>query len=635
MRRRTISTYPSFKPSYDLVSVTSCDQSDQLWPGMTNVTSCDQLWPMWTVVTNVTRCDQCDQLWPVVTNVTQSDQMWPMWPAVINSDQLWPVLSRCGQCDQLWPMWPEVTRCDQVWSGFTNSNIYHLLWKPPTNKNQLRRQSTMWVYHLVWYQMSLNFQRLYLKLSLIFLEIHHISISCIIHVSFYHRCIVNINLHNLCHPWHRAIIFMKTFYVMFTAHHVMEEMKLNCPYFVRYWYQHALKFSGNLDTCPCRPVLIDHTECDGKCDKFRSGCSRRRRSCGFRGTTPLPTPPRCEREGRGAGGSASLPGPCNRSANLHCLPLLSPLSLTAGSTAWYLWIVTWVCIWSAAFGNGKCDKFRSGRSRRRRSCGFRGTTPPPTPPRCEREGRGAGGSTSVPGPCNRSANLHCAHTRVGSIPKELGIGSLCIFHCFQKEWQLFNRFPAENRFPGRNDSLMRIDSHGEIYSDRQKIVIHWAKNTNFTQPITFLYIPVNFSLGNQFLEGKEWIPCEVTKIPKKNRFPTLGTGNRPSPSTNIVGLQIWFALSSLTFWICLPSICKPKTRARIRTGLSCRRRRCPSRRRTTRPPRAWGGTVSRGAEHDSGCHSTSHSHLLLEMLRFWAGPGFGSGSGWWFMSPLI
>ena len=59
-----------------------------------------------------------------------------MWPVVTGCDKVWPIVTRYYQCDQLWP-------------GVTNSNIYHLLLKPSKIKNQLRRRSTMWVYHLV------------------------------------------------------------------------------------------------------------------------------------------------------------------------------------------------------------------------------------------------------------------------------------------------------------------------------------------------------------------------------------------------------------------------------------------------------------------------------------------------------
>ena len=111
-----------------------------MWP---DVTRCDQMWQMWP---GVTRCDQCDQLWPDVTKVTSCDQMWP---GVTICDQKWLDVTSFEQCDQMWPIVTRCDQCDQLWPDVTNSNIYHLLLKPPTIKNQLRRRSIMWVYHLV------------------------------------------------------------------------------------------------------------------------------------------------------------------------------------------------------------------------------------------------------------------------------------------------------------------------------------------------------------------------------------------------------------------------------------------------------------------------------------------------------
>ena len=67
-----------------------------------------------------------------------------------------------------------------------------------------------------------------------------------------------------------------------------------------------------------------------------------------------------------------------------------------------------------------------------------------------------------------------------------------------------------------------------------------VKNTYFTQPALFLYIPVNISQfndgdrfsegnpGNPSFEGKELIPCYTTKTTKKNQLPSLWSRNDPA-----------------------------------------------------------------------------------------------------------
>ena len=86
-----------------------------------------------------------------------------------------------------------------------------------------------------------------------------------------HRFLVHINLHNfsVIHGIDRLNSWKHSNF-MFMAHHGMEEMRLSCPYFVRYWYQRVPKFSGNLDICPYRPVLITHTECNVQCRGVRN-----------------------------------------------------------------------------------------------------------------------------------------------------------------------------------------------------------------------------------------------------------------------------------------------------------------------------------------------------------------------------
>ena len=73
-------------------------------------------------------------------------------------------------------------------------------------------------------------------------------------------------------------------------------------------------------------------------------------------------------------------------------------------------------------------------------------------------------------------------------------------HQFQATNPYFLYIPAN--FCKRIDSMMGIDSHEG-----------------------FDYPGESILLGNRFFEGKESIPCYLTKIPKKNRFPTLGSRN--------------------------------------------------------------------------------------------------------------